>query len=122
METKPEIYMLKDRRQFLSVAEAGFKKPMPGLVLQVRRAGADDASGIGLGLTASKRCGGAVERNRIKRRLRRVAAEVLPEFGREGCTYVIIGRAAALKRPYGLLADDLKKALDALHKRLEERS
>jgi len=120
MAKKTDIYTLRDRRQFLSVAAAGFKKPMPGLVLLARRAGAGDAPGIGVGLTVSKRCGGAVERNRIKRRLRRVAVEVLPDFGRVGYIYVLIGRPSALKRPYDLLTDDLKKALGALNKRLEK--
>ena len=122
MTNKPDLYTLKARPQFLAVAAAGNKKPMPGLVVQIRRAKPDEDQGIGLGLTVSKSCGGAVDRNRIKRRLRRAAAEVFPEFGQAGFMYVIIGRRAGLTRAYDLLIDDLKTALKTLHTRLEERS
>lgn len=113
-----DIYPLKNRRQYLAVAATGLKKPMPGLVLQIKPLEAGNDTAIGVGLTATKRTGGAVERNRIKRRLRQVIAAVLPEYGRPGCQYVVIGRKATLRRPYQLLTEDLKTALEILHKRL----
>lgn len=118
MTDTPDIYPLKHRRQYLAVAATGLKKPMPGLVLQIKPPEAGSNTAIGVGLTATKRTGGAVERNRIKRRLRRVIAAVLPDYGKPGCQYVVIGRKAARLRPYKLLTGDLKTALEVLHKRL----
>lgn len=118
MTNKTDIYTLKARSQFLSVAASGNKKPMPGLVVLVRKS---EEEGIGLGITVSKRCGGAVDRNRIKRRLRRAAGVVLPEVGKSRHQYVVIGRRAGLGRSYDLMIQDLKTAIITLHTRLDER-
>jgi len=118
MAKTPDIYTLKNRTEYLGVAATGFKKPMPGLVLQGKPAEPDGDNKISVGITATKRTGGAVERNRIKRRLRQVIKEVLPLHGRAGYQYVIIGRKNTLKRPYDLLREDLKTALAVLHKRI----
>ena len=56
----------------------------------------------------------AVERNRVKRRLRAAAAEVFPSIGRAGTDYVVVGRAATLKRPFDALKADLEQAIRRL--------
>lgn len=64
-----------------------------------------------VGFTASKRVGNAVARNRAKRRLRAVAAEVLPLYAAPGHDYVVIGRQATLDRDWDDLKGDLEQAL-----------
>ena len=89
------------------------------MILQVRRrqaektprAAPDEPEAIGVGFTASRKVGQAVERNRAKRRLRAVAREVLPQAGAPGHDYVLIARASTLGRPYIELSKDLKTAL-----------
>ena len=71
-----------------------------------------------VGFTASRKVGGAVERNRAKRRLRAVAAAVLPLLGREGTDYVLVARPATLGRAYGGLLEDLAMTLAAAHLKL----
>lgn len=64
-----------------------------------------------VGFTASRKVGGAVVRNRAKRRLRAAAAHILPDAGRPGTDYVLIARAATAARPFAALLDDLETAL-----------
>lgn len=81
----------------------------------------DRDAAVRFGITASRKVGGAVDRNRAKRRLRAAAAEVLPVAGRPGCDYVLIARAATLSRPYGDLVQDLESAVAALGQRRNEK-
>jgi ribonuclease P protein component len=66
---------------------------------------------IGVGFTATKRIGGAVVRNRAKRRLREAARMLLPDHGRPGHDYVFIARQGVADRPWPRLLDDVKSAL-----------
>ena len=65
-----------------------------------------------VGYTVSKKVGNAVERNRVRRRLRAAVRESLER--RPGRDYVVIGRRAALTRPWTALVDDLKAAADRI--------
>lgn len=88
-----------------------------GMVLQARLRGADEAAAtpIRFGLTASKKTGNAVTRNRIKRRLRALAMELLPQYGHSGYDYVMIGRVHTPGRSWSALQKDLSSALKAIH-------
>jgi ribonuclease P protein component len=68
-------------------------------------------AGLRYGLTVSRKVGGAVVRNRVRRRLRAAAEAVLPLHAAPGHDYVLIGRAATASRPYARLLDDLATAL-----------
>ena len=83
---------------------------MPGFVLLLRDRGDGDSS-VRLGLTVSRKVGGAVVRNRMKRRFRALAREVLPESGVGGADIVLIGRPNGIERDYDLLREELRKAL-----------
>ncbi len=83
---------------------------MPGFVLLVRDR-ADGSPGKRVGYTVSRKVGNAVVRNRMKRRFRELAREVLPARGIAGADHVLIGRAAGIERPFGQLREDLDRAL-----------
>ncbi|MFT3809901.1 MAG: ribonuclease P protein component [Micropepsaceae bacterium] len=106
---------LKARSQFVATAK-GVRAHRPTLSLQRRdRADGDDA--IGVGFTVTNKEGNSPERNRIRRRFRAIARDMLPAAGSAGCDYVIIGRRAALDCPFPSLTRDLKEALAEAEKR-----
>jgi ribonuclease P protein component len=117
------IGRLKRRAEFLQVAAANRKWVAPGLILQVRRqpspenpnqdAPAAQRPCVRVGFTASRKVGNAVQRNRARRRLRAVAAEVL-ERAEPGTDFVLIARPATVERDYQALVDDLVAGLKRL--------
>lgn len=105
--------VLKKRAEFLAAARAR-RQPADGFLLQARDRG--DADGPRVGFTCSKKVGNAVIRNRAKRRLRAVAAQVLPGLARPGWDYVLIGRPdATVSRDFALLLADLERAMSRVH-------
>jgi ribonuclease P protein component len=106
------IGRLKRREEFLKVAGARRKAALPGVVLQA--APGPESGAIRCGFTATKKLGGAVVRNRAKRRLRAAAQAVLPVAGQRGYDYVLVARAGTLDRPWPHLLDDLRRALETL--------
>ena len=83
---------------------------MPGFVLLMHPRGDGDAA-MRVGFTVTKKVGNAVVRNRMKRRLRALARELLPTGGVAGADHVLIGRAGGVERDFALLRAELTKAL-----------
>ncbi len=96
---------LKHRHQFLAAAKGSLVR-RPGFVLQWldRKDGRPE---MGLGLTASRKVGGSVVRNRARRRLRELAREVLPVYGSAGLDYVLIARRETPLWPFAAMRQDL---------------
>lgn len=69
-----------------------------------------------VGFTVTKKIGGAVVRNRMKRRFRALAREIVPAKGLAGADHVMIGRAKGIEREFGLLRTELVQALERLSK------
>jgi ribonuclease P protein component len=73
---------------------------------------------VRVGFTATKKSiGGAVARNRAKRRLRAAAHAQLPLYGVAGNDYVLVARAGTLTSPFADLLADLGTALNALREK-----
>ena len=103
------LAVLKKRSDFLA-ANAGRRAATPGFVLLVRdREDGDPIRRVGF--TVSRKVGNAVTRNRMKRRFRELAREIISAYGFPGSDHVMIGRAGGIERPYSLLRSDLAGAL-----------
>ena len=83
----------------------------PGFVLLVRGRNDGDAA-MRLGITVTKKIGNAVVRNRMKRRFRALARDVIAHHGAAGADHVLIGRAGGVERDFATLRADLARALE----------
>ena len=108
------LIRLTRRSDFERLTRRGNKQVMPGLVLQSKeRADAPATAPTRVGFTVSKKVGGAVARNRAKRRLRAAVSTVFAD-ARPGFDVVLVGRKATLDRSCTQLVADLRSAADNL--------
>lgn len=105
---------LRKRSEFLYVREGDYAA-RGAIVIQTREnPDKSDVPSIRFGITATKRVGNAVIRNRAKRRLRQVARQLLPSLGRPGQDYVLIARDKTPTRDWDQLVQDATRALHSL--------
>jgi len=106
------IYKLQKRWQFLACAK-GRSLARGGVAIQALHR-ADDSPRIGVGFTATRKIGGAVQRNRAKRRMREAARCLLPLHGAPGHDYVFVARGGTIDRDWRRLLEDVRSALIGL--------
>ncbi len=110
---------LKKRAEFLRVAGPRRKWVTQGLILQgaprpgikpdTEYTGEDRLARVGF--TVTKKVGKAVVRNRVRRRLRAVADQLMADMALPGWDYVVIGRQQTIDRDFEKLVDDMRFAL-----------
>lgn len=119
--TKDQIQKLdrlKKRSAFLYAQHKGQKWVSKSLIVM---AVPNEAGDTRFGLTVTKKIDKrAVVRNRIRRRLRALACDVLPDHAKAGMDYVLIGRTETLDKPYEDMVNDLKWCLKRLDCRKAE--
>jgi ribonuclease P protein component len=104
--------VIRKRADFLA-ANRGRRYATPGFVLLVQHRGDDDPA-IRLGITITKKVGNAVIRNRMRRRFRELARELLGKHGKTGADHILIGRGDGIERDFDVLKADMKRALEKL--------
>lgn len=109
-----DIAVLKTRKEFLRAASRGKKHAARTIVIQAVPTPDDSPSPQRVGYTVTKKVGNAVVRNRIKRRMRAIVAEIFADYAQTGMDYVLIGRRAAMERDYKDLVGDVKYCLRKL--------
>ena len=112
------VVTLKRRSQFLRIRK-GARWATPAFVLEAKRR-ADEATAAPeeprFGFTVAKQVGKAVERNRIRRRLKAAVKDVQMTHARRDFDYVLIARRPALTSAYNSLVSDLVIALERVHR------
>ena len=103
---------LRQRADFLAATRVGTKVTTSAFVLQAINRGDDGP--VRVGFTVSRKVGGAVERNRVRRRLREVVRLSAAASLCCGHDYVLIGRRSALSLPFERMSEDFTKALRRL--------
>ena len=103
------------RRSDFVAAKRGDRAHQAPFVLQCRRR--DDREPARIGITVTRKTGGAVVRNRIKRRLKSAIAGEQGLGFRPGYDYVLIARPLAASAPFGELVRALKRGLETVHTR-----
>jgi ribonuclease P protein component len=107
---------LKRRSDFRAVAQAagaGACAHASSFTLQARARG--KAGPPRVGFTVSKQVGNAVERNRVRRRLRELIRLAPSAALSAGHDYVLIGRRGALKVAFDAMVKELSGALRRVH-------
>jgi ribonuclease P protein component len=105
---------ISKRADFVA-ANAGKRATTPGFILLVRDRKDSDPS-MRVGFTVTRKIGGAVVRNRMKRRFRALAREIVPAKGFAGADHVMIGRAKGIERDFAAMRTELANALDGMRK------
>lgn len=114
-----EIERLRRRREFLALNAQGRKCVTRSMVMLAMTSPDQPSSpACRLGFTATRKLGGAVIRNRIRRRLREAARLTFPHHALPGRDYVIIARPAAMDMPFESLREEMRVALTRLGKEL----
>lgn len=100
---------MRDAADFTFVMRRGRKSGRKTAVVYIARTG--DATSMA-GFAVSKAVGGAVVRNRVKRRMRAIMAELLPTLT-PGSGVVVRALPASAEASFGELYADLSGALTA---------
>ena len=113
------VTTLKKRAEYQRVRK-GARCATPAFVLEAKERSSEDrgppADEPRFGFTITRQVGKAVERNRIRRRLKAAVGGVAPEHAKGDFDYVLIARRPALTTAYGALVAELVKALGRVHR------
>ncbi len=109
---------LTQRKQFLAAADKGRRFRSSAFTVQVldgTQRPEDDKpveDGLRIGLTASRKVGNAVIRNRVRRRLRVAAQQAFAAQAGRPCDVVIVARTETLTAPFEMLVGELSVAIE----------
>ena len=107
------INKIKSRKDFIRIQRNGKKVVSSCLIVQQLKS-INDENPTRFGFTASKKVGGAVQRNKAKRRMRSLVYELKNIFEEFGHDYVLIARKETVYKKYSKIKNDLLKAVKKL--------
>jgi ribonuclease P protein component len=108
------VVTLKRRAEFQRIRK-GARWATTAFVLEARARGDGATPHPRFGFTITRQVGKAVERNRIRRRLKAAVGKLQKEHARPDFDYVLIARRSALEQAFPALVADLATALDRVN-------
>ena len=114
------IDTIRHRHEFLSLRDKGVKKVTKPFILQARHTASDEAPRFGL--TASKKIGNAVRRNRARRRMRALVRLHLADKARAGHHYGLIARFDMPDASFDELEAGFLVAIEAVHAQTDKKA
>ena len=124
-EHKPQRHLfraLRKRQDFLFVQHKGVRQVMTHFILQAAVKPASTASqpafSYRTGVTASKKVGNAVARNRAKRRMRALFSKLECDHAPTGIDYVLVARHTLVHAAWTELLSEFSIAAKRIHKKL----
>lgn len=116
LKTRAEFVRVSKGRRFFTPAFA--LQAAPRNPAQARDSAAERPR---FGLTITKKTGNAVERNRIRRRLRETLKCAPAMDAKPGYDYVIVAHREALARPFTALVADLERAVTEINAKFDKQ-
>lgn len=119
-----KLSRLKKRSEFIAVSQSKVFARTATLIVQMLSRSTYAKSDVELpsvrvGFTASRRVGGAVQRNRARRRLREAVKLVVPQFNLGHHDLVVIARPATVTAPFSTILRDLTYSIQHCLKRYD---
>jgi ribonuclease P protein component len=124
------IVTLKVRAEFQRV-RGGQRASFPTFLLEAKARDVATSKHAGrpapyvgprFGLTITKKIGGAVQRNRMRRRLKDAIGRLQSDYALPGFDYVIVARGRSLDCPFDVLVADVRAALTTVHRPTKSKS
>ena len=104
---RPRLVMLSRPRDFASIQRAGIARSHPLLLVRLLRT---DLPATRFGFATGRNLGGAVVRNRVRRRLREILRSMSPSL-RPGWDVLVVARTGIVAADRAALTDALERVL-----------
>ena len=103
-----KIDKITKRSDYLRASKSKYFRSNSFIIQFYNRA---DTLGPRYGVTATKKIGNAIKRNKAKRRIRNLVKDLLPKYGKNGYDYVFIAKENLINEDWKVLKEESKSVL-----------
>ena len=103
-----KIDKITKRQDYLRASKSKYFRSNSFIIQFYNRA---DSLGPRYGVTATKKIGNAIKRNKAKRRIRNLVKDLLPKYGKNGYDYVFIAKENLINEDWEVLKEESTSVL-----------
>tara|TARA_B100001540_G_scaffold251805_1_gene228074 strand:- start:1734 stop:2108 length:375 start_codon:yes stop_codon:yes gene_type:complete len=103
-----KIDKITKRQDYLRASKSKYFRSNSFIIQFYNRA---DTLGPRYGVTATKKIGNAIKRNKAKRRIRSLVKDLLPKYGKNGYDYVFIAKENLINEDWEVLKEESTSVL-----------